>query len=93
MSFNVFIAVCVLGIDFLIYVLFQWTYGDKRREMTERVEAHRKVIGGQANKPFVVRSGMPGAETQLRIQLVRERMAKAKPGALRAGESYNRRMA
>ncbi len=31
MSLNVFFTLCILGIDFLIYVLFQWTYGEKHR--------------------------------------------------------------
>ena len=28
MSLNVLIAVCVVSMDFLLYVLFQWTYAD-----------------------------------------------------------------
>jgi hypothetical protein len=32
MSLNVFIAICVLACDFLIYAFFQWTFGAKHRE-------------------------------------------------------------
>jgi len=31
MSLNVFIAICVLACDFLIYAFFQWTFGEKYR--------------------------------------------------------------
>jgi hypothetical protein len=93
MSLTVFIAVCVLGADFLIYVFFQWTYGDKRREMARRLEAHRNGMKGYPSKPFVVSSRKAGSETQARIQMVRERMTKRKPKVVRTGGPYNERMA
>jgi hypothetical protein len=37
MSINVFLAVCVLGTDFLIYFLFQLVYGEKRRTRRRRL--------------------------------------------------------
>jgi len=36
MSLNVFIAICVLACDFLIYAFFQWTFGEKHREVRRR---------------------------------------------------------
>jgi len=66
MSFYVFIAVCVLGVDFLLYVMFQWMYGDKRREIERKLAACRE--GGKV-RPFV-----RGRVTEERLQRVRERM-------------------
>jgi hypothetical protein len=71
----VFVAICVVGIDFLIYVLFQWTYGDSQREVARRIAARRGAMPGEATRPFVVSSGRGGAVTQARLQKVRERMA------------------
>jgi hypothetical protein len=36
MSFTVFLAISILGCDFLLYVLFQWVYGEKRRKVSRR---------------------------------------------------------
>ena len=42
MSLTVFLAFCILGIDFLLYVLFQWIYGEKYRKHARRVAAREK---------------------------------------------------
>jgi hypothetical protein len=39
MSITVFLAFCILGCDFLLYVLFQWIYGEKHRKHARRVAA------------------------------------------------------
>lgn len=39
MSLTVFLAICILGCDFLLYVLFQWVYGEKHRKHARRVAA------------------------------------------------------
>jgi hypothetical protein len=75
MSLTIFIAVCVLGIDFLIYVLFQWTFADKRRAIQKQLAAQRKAIHGESAGPFLVSSRKVGPQTQARLQKVRERMA------------------
>jgi hypothetical protein len=75
MSLTVFLALCVLGVDFLIYVLFQWTYGDKRRAMGQKLAAQRNAMKDDARRPYVVSSRRGGPETQARIRRVRERMA------------------
>jgi hypothetical protein len=74
MSLTVFIAFCVLGLDFLIYVLLQWTYGDKRRAMQKKLAAHRAAMAPAKPRPFVVK---PGPVTRERLQRVRARMAGA----------------
>jgi len=42
MSITVFLAFCILGCDFLLYVLFQWTYGEKRRNRLHRSATRRE---------------------------------------------------
>jgi hypothetical protein len=42
MSLTFFLAFCILGCDFLLYVLFQWVYGEKHRKAGRR-SASRKV--------------------------------------------------
>ena len=32
MSFTAFLTLCVLGCDFLIYFLYEWAFGERRRE-------------------------------------------------------------
>jgi len=39
MSVTVFLAICILGCDFMLYVLFQWVYGEKHRKHAHRVAA------------------------------------------------------
>jgi len=36
MSLTIFFAVCILGLDFMIFVLFKWLYGDKTRNRLGR---------------------------------------------------------
>ena len=42
MSLTVFLAFCILGCDFLLYVLFQWIYGEKHRNHARRLAARRE---------------------------------------------------
>jgi hypothetical protein len=46
MSLTIFLAFCILGCDFLLYVLFQWVYGEKHRKHARR--SARRKVGGQA---------------------------------------------
>jgi hypothetical protein len=56
MSLTVFLGLCILGLDFMIYVLFQWTYGDRRSAMARKLAAYKNSMKEQAPRPFVVRS-------------------------------------
>jgi len=42
MSLTVFLAFCILSCDFLLYVLFQWIYGEKHRKYARHVAARQK---------------------------------------------------
>jgi hypothetical protein len=41
MSLTMILAFCILGCDFLLYVLFQWIYGEKYRKHARRSAARR----------------------------------------------------
>ncbi len=51
MPLTVFLAFCIHGFDFLLYVLFQWIYGEKYREHACRVAARDKRRALSANQP------------------------------------------
>ncbi len=77
MSLAIFLAICIVGVDFLIYVLFQWTFGDKRRAIARKLAAHRGATQTQAQaqpqpRPFLVQAG---PRTRARLQKVRARLA------------------
>jgi hypothetical protein len=42
MSLTMFLALAILGCDFLLYALFQWIFGEKHREHARRVAAREK---------------------------------------------------
>jgi hypothetical protein len=59
MSLTAFLALAILGCDFLLYVLFQWTYGEKRhRNHARRAAARRErrhiLSGKQVDEPRVL---------------------------------------
>jgi hypothetical protein len=58
MSTTMFLAFCILGCDFLLYVLFQWTYGEKHRKHANRLAARgergRTLSGKEVGKAKVV---------------------------------------
>jgi hypothetical protein len=54
MSVTVFLALCILGLDFMLYVLFQWTYGDKRAALARKLAAHKKALKEQTPRPVLV---------------------------------------
>ncbi len=58
MSITVFLAICILGCDFLLYVLFQWIYGEKHRNRPRRPSAalreKRQTLPKEAAEPSVI---------------------------------------
>lgn len=58
MTLTVFLAFCILGCDFLLYVLFQWVYGEKHRNhprgMAARREKRRTLPGKQVEDSGVL---------------------------------------
>jgi hypothetical protein len=93
MSLTVFLALCILGIDFMIYMFFQWTYGEKRRAISRQLAAYRKAREEQSPRPFLVASQQdpPGPEKLRRS--AGERPPKGKPRDSRATAAYSERLA
>jgi len=48
MSLTIFLALCILSLDFMVYVLFKLFYGDRRSAIARRVAAQRKVAQAEA---------------------------------------------
>jgi len=74
MSLGIFLTLAIIGVDFLIYFLFQWMYGDKRAAIVKKVAAQRRAIEEEAVRPFLARSPRVGAVTRERERKIRERM-------------------
>jgi len=53
MSLNVFLGFCILGCDFLLYVLFQWIYDERHRKHARR-EKRRTLSAKPSGQPRVL---------------------------------------
>lgn len=63
MSLTIFLAICILGLDFLIYVLFHWTFGDKRKAISRQLAEHKAAYDVVSARPFLVTSQSTTART------------------------------
>jgi hypothetical protein len=54
---SLIIAICVLGLDFMIFVLFQWLYGEKNRNRFRRSATRRHAAHSQASLYYVSSRG------------------------------------
>ncbi len=74
MSLTIFLALCVLGLDFMFYFLFKLTFSDRRSLIARRVAAQRVAARAEsaglffvpANKPTPARQD-PGHSPTLRV--------------------------
>jgi hypothetical protein len=73
MSATVFLAICILGCDFLLYALFQWTYGEKRRGLLRRSRTSRIAANPPDARPFLVASRKSATRGMQRLQTTRRR--------------------
>jgi hypothetical protein len=67
MTLNLFMAICVIGCDVLIYFLFQWTLGEKGRTRRRRPKDKRCANGAQENDLIVVRSEKRDREKRVKV--------------------------
>jgi hypothetical protein len=67
MSLTLFLAFCILSCDFLLYVLFQWIYGERHRKHARRIAAREKRRA-LATKQAGQRRVLPFAEQALRYR-------------------------
>jgi hypothetical protein len=56
MSTTIFIAFCILGLDFMIYAFFRWTYGDKRNKLARQLAARKNALQEPSPRPFLIAS-------------------------------------
>jgi hypothetical protein len=52
MSATVFLAICILGCDALLYFLFQWAYGEKRRGLSHRANSRFHPANSRKSQPI-----------------------------------------
>ena len=63
-SFAVFMAFCVIGFDFMLYVLYQLQYGEKRARRAAEVAAARRRAG--LNEPPAGNTNLPAPDAKAR---------------------------
>jgi hypothetical protein len=68
MSITVFLAFGILGCDFLLYVLFQWIYGEKHRQHAHRVAARAEKRRTMSRKAADTPGTVPFPERVVRCR-------------------------
>jgi hypothetical protein len=63
MSLTIFLAICILGMDFMIFVLFKWLYGEKKRKRLRRSARRTHSAGSQPPVHYVYGSGKSQTRT------------------------------
>ena len=93
MPFSIFVAVSILGLDFMIFVLFKLLYGDKRSAIARQLAEQRKAAKAQAAGLFLVpvkKTSSPGQEPD---RSSASRVSNTEPRKLFARNSYTTRIA
>jgi hypothetical protein len=93
MSPTIFLALCILGMDFMLYALFQWTYGDKRRSIARRVAAFKHASKDPSFLPFVVASQKAALGFQAKPKPAAQPDAKLNPRDPARRTSFRQRLA
>jgi hypothetical protein len=93
MSLNIFLMTCILGIDFMICVFFQWIYGDKRSAIARKVAACRKALNEESPRPLVVTSDNAANLAKQSEHTAIERLPKNSSTKSRLHASYRKRIA
>jgi|SRR5580692_1143768 hypothetical protein len=93
MSATLFLGFCILGCDFLLYVLFQWTYGERRRGLSGRSQTRKTAVNQPDPRPFLVAARRSAAGRVERLESVGQRTAREEssdPGEFREVRAYRR---
>jgi hypothetical protein len=93
MSLTVFLALCILGLDFMIYVLFKLLYGDRRSVIARRVAAQREAARAEASGLFLVPARKTAPARQEPDQSTGARVSSTSTRKLFARGSYHTRIA
>lgn len=75
MSATLFLAFCILGCDLLLYFLYQWTYGERRRGLARRSRAPKTSMNQPDARPFLVASRKSAVGGVQRLRGMRPRIA------------------
>jgi hypothetical protein len=86
MSAILLLAMGILGCDFLLYFLYQWTYGEKRRGLARRSNVRRNIASQPDARPFLISSRYGAPAGARRIQNIRPQIA---PDANSARSQFN----
>jgi hypothetical protein len=92
MSLTVFLALCILGLDFMIYVLFKLLYGDRRSLIVRRVAAQREAARAEAAGLTLVRARKASSIREMPDQSADQRFT-TEPPKVFARKSYHTRIA
>jgi hypothetical protein len=93
MSLTLFLALCILGLDFMIYVLFKLLYGDRRSVIARRVAAQREAARAEASGLFLVPAKKTAPSHLEPDRSTGARVSSTSPGKLLARHSYTTRIA
>jgi hypothetical protein len=93
MPFNVFVALCILGLDFMIFVLFKLLYGDRRSVIARRVAEQRKAAKAEASGLFLVPAKKTAPPSQEPDRSFASRVSTTESRKLFARDTYDTRTA
>jgi hypothetical protein len=82
MSTTVFLALCILGLDVMIYAFFRWIYGDKRSALARQLAVHKIALKKQSARPLLRASerAVIGFQEPPRERVVQSKTRDTKPG-------------
>ena len=65
----VFLAICVLACDFMIFIFFQWTLGEKYRGRRRKTTARKRAAEVRSSRPYLVnpRTSPSGHDNERKI--------------------------
>jgi hypothetical protein len=93
MPFSIFVAISILGLDFMIYVLFKLLYGDRRSAIARRVAEQRKAAKAEAAGLFLVPAKKTDLPRQEPDRSSGSRVSSTEPRKLLTRNSYTTRIA
>lgn len=93
MSLTVFLALCILGLDFMIYFLFKLLYGDRRSLIARRVAAQREAARADATGLVFIPAKKPAPVHQEPDRSPSTGVSGAGPRKLFPRNSYHTRIA
>jgi hypothetical protein len=80
MSFTVFLTLCVVGCDLLIYFLYEWALGERRRTRMRKAAARQRAeaLANPQSRPKNTPQKSPAARS-LRVMGAKQRTRAALP--------------